>query len=181
MPQYIDVSHLMRPTHKRKRLMGRAGILLHSTEGRNSRDWLQGNVANQEKIASADFLIDRLGNIEQLVPVGYYTFHCGPGRWHNFTNDRDFLNEALVGIEMESHASNTPRYTDAQLISCAHLVRRLMFQHMLGIVQIDYHGFVATPTGRRSDPVNFPGYVWSVELLNPSPPPAELVFPTRLP
>jgi N-acetylmuramoyl-L-alanine amidase len=181
MPQFFDVSHKTQPTHTRLRSFGRAGILLHSTEGINSLAWLQGNDPTQVDVASADFLINRLGDIYQLTSRQHHAYHVGVAEWHGLRNDRSLLNELLVGIEMESHETNQPRYTDLQLISCAALCRRLMAQHLFGVLNIEYHRFVARPIGRRSDPVNFPLYVWSKELLQPSQLDPALVFPAVLP
>lgn len=181
MPQYFDVSRDTRPTHTKRRTFGRAGIVLHSTEGHNSLDWLQGNDPSQEKPASADFLLPHNGDCLQLCPIGNYTFHVGQGEWHGLSNVTGLLNQLLIGIEMESHETDSPRYTDLQLITCAALVRRLMLQWMIGILNTEYHRFIALPPGRRHDPVNFPLYVWSKELLAPSQLDSAFVWPERLP
>ena len=98
MPQYRDVSFDTKPTHTRRRAFGRAGIVLHSTEGFQSLAWLQGNDPEQEKIASADFLIDRAGNCFQLTARGYHSYHVGQGTWHGLNNVANLLNELLIGI-----------------------------------------------------------------------------------
>lgn len=181
MPVYKDVSRRMKDTHMRKRIMGRAGILLHSSEGHNSVAWLLGEDPDQPEPASACFLIARNGDINQLVPVGWYSLHAGTATWHHFNNARGMLNELLVGIEFESHHTNTPRYTDVQLVSGAALVNRLLHQHLLSFFSIDSHGWIARPPGRRTDPVNFPFRTFAHELQNPSKLPLGLVFPEVLP
>jgi len=181
MNVYIDNSHRMKPTHTAKRVMGRAGAVLHSSEGYDSLDWLQGHDPDQPKPASADFLISRAGNLYQLTQPGFFSYHVGIGKWHNLNNDKGMLNELLVGIEMESHGSQTPRYTDIQLVVCAALIRKLMMQHLFPITHVTYHRDIALPPGRRSDPVNFPAWVWTRELLYPSALASSFVWPVVLP
>ena len=181
MPQYFDVSFDTKPSVTQKRTMGRAGIVLHSTEGLNSLDWLQGESADAGTPASADFLIARNGNCYQITQVGYYSYHAGVAEWHSLDNRRGILNELLVGIELESHETNAPRYTDQQIITSAALCRRLMFQHWFGVTNIVYHGQIAKPPGRRRDPVLFPAFVWSRELLCPSIMDSAFVWPEVLP
>lgn len=181
MPQYFDVSADTKESVTAKRVMGRAGIVLHSTEGLNSLDWLQGESAEAGTPASADFLIARNGNCYQITQRGWYAYHVGVAEWHSLENRRGFLNELLVGVELESHETNTPRYTNDQLIVSAALCRRLMEQHRFGVTNIVYHGQIAKPPGRRFDPVMFPAYIWSRELLNPSQLDSAFVWPEALP
>lgn len=181
MPQYFNVSSDTKSTVTGKRTMARAGIVLHSTEGLDSLDWLQGESAAAGTPASADFLIARNGNCYQITQRGYFAYHAGVAEWHGIENRRGMLNELLIGIELESHETNTPRYTDQQLIVSASLCRRLMLQHMFGVTNIVYHASIAKPPGRRTDPVMFPAYIWSRELLNPSQLGSAFVWPEVLP
>lgn len=181
MPQYIDVSKDTRPSVTSRRAMNRAGILLHSTEGVNSLAWLQGGSADAGTPASADFLLPRNGDCLQLTRPGMYAFHAGAAMWHGLTNLHGLLNEILIGIEVESNGKDSPRYTDPQIITLAALVKRLVLEHFLSVTNIDRHGDIAVPPGRRSDPVGFPLAVWSKELLTRIELPHGLVFPDVLP
>lgn len=181
MSQYRDVSMTTSELVISDRLMGRAGIVLHSTEGSNSIGWLQGASAIHGEPASADFLVDRAGNIFQITPLLHFAYHVGVGSWRNLNNLLGRLNQMLVGIEMESQWRDGPRYTDLQLISTAALVRRLWEYHRLDVLSLLRHGDIALPFGRRSDPVAFPASTFTHELLHPSPLDPALVFPAALP
>jgi N-acetyl-anhydromuramyl-L-alanine amidase AmpD len=181
MPQYVDASVEMQKTHWSRRTSARAGVLLHSTEGVNSRRWLTGNDPSQENVASADYLLPRNGDILQLVPIMGYTYHVGVGVWRHVRNSDNQLNMWLIGIELESRSGDHPRYTDPQLISCAALVRRLMVYHRLSFFDIASHGHIAQPPGRRSDPVAFPYWTFARELMQSSPLDPAMVFPAVLP
>lgn len=181
MPQYRDVSIRTSTLVTSVRTMGRAGIVLHSTEGSDSLGWLQGQSAIAGKSASSDYLVDREGNIYQITPLLHYAYHVGVGSWRGINNLMGRLNQMLVGIEMESRTSDHPRYTDVQLVSTAGLVRRLMLYHRLDVLGMVRHGDIALPPGRRSDPVAFPASTFTQELFFPSPLDPALVFPEALP
>ena len=168
MPQFFDVSAATEKTVTRKRVMARGGIVLHSTEGVNSLEWLQGGSARAGRPASADYLISRAGDCFQLTQRGWHSYHVGVARWRKMENVGHILNELLIGIELESNSASYPRYTNEQLIVCAALCRRLMMQYWFSVFNIVYHGDIALPLGRRSDPVSFPAYIWTKELLQPS-------------
>lgn len=174
---YRDVSRATEPSVTARRTIGRVAIVLHSTEGLSSRAWLQGGSARDGDPASADYLIDRDGSINQITQPGWFAYHVGVATWRGLPNRNGLLNMMLIGIEMESYDKNMPRYTDEQIITCAALVRKLWAYHRLDVLGLLRHGDIAQPPGRRSDPVNFPGYTFTRELLAPSKLPDSLVWP----
>jgi N-acetylmuramoyl-L-alanine amidase len=175
--KYVDVSLGTSSMVTKKRIHGRIGIALHSTEGRNSLPWLQGGSYIAGAPASCDYLVNRDGDILQLTSAGYYSYHLGVATWRGINNLTGRLNQMVIGIELESFEGSIPRYTDSQLVTSAALVRQLFAYHRLDILSVMRHGDVALPIGRRTDPVNFPAFTWTRELLEPSPLPSSLVFP----
>jgi N-acetyl-anhydromuramyl-L-alanine amidase AmpD len=95
---------------------------------------------------SSHYLIDRDGQIYQLVPESYRSFHAGASR---MPDGRVNVNNFSLGIELMN--TRDDQYTEAQYRSLRNLVVRLKKQHP--IKHIVGHGQIA-PT-RRSDPWNF--------------------------
>ena len=181
MPKYHDVSGSTSESVTGVRSTGRAGIVLHSTEGVDSLEWLQGGSARSGKPASADYLVTRAGDIYQITAHLHFAYHVGVGTWRGIHNSFGRLNECLVGIELESIQDNHPRYTDEQIISSVLLVRALFAYHRLDVLGLVRHGDIALPPGRRSDPVAFPAHMWTRELMSPPRHDTGLVFPEVLP
>ncbi len=72
-------------------------IILHYTAGsslQSSADWL----CNPESKASAHVIIGKSGNIIQLAPFNFITWHAGKSKWKDRTN----LNNYSIGIELDN-------------------------------------------------------------------------------
>lgn len=169
MSDYINVSATTDPTVRRKRTLARRGIIIHTTEGTNSLLWLQGDSAKRGTPASSDFLIDRRGNIFQIIPPGEYSFHSGKARHELYQESDGSINQGFYGIELESSIAAGQRVTNAQYISLAWLCRVLVIQNLIPVYNIEGHGRVALPHGRKSDPSGFDWTIFTRELINPSP------------
>jgi len=181
MPTYRNRSSEMHEGVRRRRIVKRRGIVIHTTEGFDSADWLLFGAYIQGKKVSADFHVDRAGNITQLSPVGYYTFHAGESMWRLFQGTDGTLNRSHVGIEAECHSASGETITDAQYIAIAALSRRLMAFHEFGVEGVCLHRECALPLGRKSDPPFFSWVVFTREMLAPSIEAEQYPFPVVLP
>lgn len=182
MGSYRNRSSEMHPAVKGRRIVKRRGAVFHTSEGYNSGDYLLYNAYIQEgKKVSADFLIDRQGNITQLVPAGWYSYHAGASMWRAFQGSDGTLNRSHVGIEIECKSDDGQNITDAQYIALASLVRRLMAFHGFGLDGLCLHRECALPPGRKQDPPRFDWAVFTTELMRPSIEDSQYVFPGVLP
>lgn len=138
--------------------VGVVGALIHTTSGSDSLGWLSTGAARAGNPASADYLIDRDGARHRLCPDGFYPYHAGKSRliYNGRLYSGDEISEMLLGVELENRDSEY--CTFSQLDSLADLIvtRGLSFgwrwpYYVLG------HYEVATPVGRRSDPL---GFLW---------------------
>lgn len=181
MPKYRDRSSEMHAGVTRRRIVRRRGIVIHTTEGFNSVDWLLFDAYLHGISVSADFHIDRVGNITQLTKPGWYAFHAGASMWRAFSGSDGTLNRSHVGVECENHTLSGENVTDAQYIALGALTVRLMSFHTFGLDGICLHRECALPAGRKSDPPVFDWPVFSRELLAPSVEASEYLFPAVLP
>ncbi len=72
-------------------------IILHYTAGyslQSSAEWL----CNPKSKASAHVIIGKSGNIIQLAPFNFITWHAGKSKWKDRTN----LNNYSIGIELDN-------------------------------------------------------------------------------
>jgi hypothetical protein len=95
---------------------------------------------------SAHYLIDRQGNIYQLVRDTDTSYHAGPSR---MPDGRTSVNHFSLGIELFNKPGD--QYTEAQYQALIQLVDYL--KHRYPITAVVGHGQIA-PT-RKSDPWNF--------------------------
>lgn len=181
MPNYRNRSSEMHSGVKGRRIVKRRGIVIHTTEGYNSAEWLLYGACLAGKLVSADFLIHRNGDIVQLGPVGWYTFHAGNSSWRLYTGSDGTLNRSHIGIECECYSENGETITDPQYIALAALSRRLMAFHDFGVEGICLHRECALPAGRKLDPPFFSWVTWTRELLAPSTEALDYTFPEVLP
>lgn len=159
----------------------RRGILLHTTEGYNSLAWLQRESASAGRPASADFLVNRVGDIYQITAPGRYAYHSGAARWLWATESDGTLNASFLGIELENFGAAQQKVTDEQYIASAALVSKLAYFHELDLRLLAGHYQAAIPAGRKSDPSGFYWAEWWNELLRPSKEAATIAFPAVLP
>lgn len=178
---YINVSKKTSSSVTRRRDIARKGIVLHETIGTDSLDWLQGGSARVGRSASSDFLIHRDGTIYQITQPGYYAFHAGKSRWRLIQDPDYTLNQSFVGIELENHPGRGQKITDPQYIACAAVIRRLLSQHNIPILNLVGHYQVALPHGRKSDPITLDYAILTREMIHPSPEGMAIKFPEVLP
>jgi N-acetyl-anhydromuramyl-L-alanine amidase AmpD len=169
MPEYINDSASTSTSVIGHRKLRRRGIVIHTTEGLNSLHWLQGNSALTGMPASADFLIDRNGDIHQITLPGWFAYHSGRARWGLYQEADTTINQGFYGIELENSKLDGQKVTDAQYISLAWLVRLLITVNHMEFSNLTDHRSVALPAGRKSDPSGFDFTIFTHELLYPSP------------
>ena len=137
------------------------GVCIHTTSGVNSVAYLQADKRATNNVATADYLIDRQGTRYKLVPDGNYAYHVGKARWGAFTNDLDRISEMYIGIELENLDNGL--CTWQQHDSLAELITGELMNKWLWAYPFDIVGHyeLATPIGRRSDPLGFDwGFFW---------------------
>lgn len=97
---------------------------------------------------SAHYLIDRDGEIFELVSPDRHCFHAGPSRLPLEDDAREAVNDFSIGIELMG--THTSGFTDIQYVSLARLIQTLKARYP--IRHIFGHADVALPAGRKSDP-----------------------------
>lgn len=118
------------------------GIILHSTEGTDSRSWLS---ATSDPPVSAHRLIRRAkGEHYKILSDTRIAWHAGSGKWGNYA-----INDVTVGWELERTGSQT--YTEYQMDEVAALTVEAWGRY--GFIPIMSHGQI--DPWRRSDPVKF--------------------------
>lgn len=122
-------------------------IVLHSTGGTfsSAANWLRNPAAK----VSAHLLVNKAGEALQLVPLSKAAWHAGASSYKG----RDNVNAFSIGIEM-AHVDGLDAWPETQLRAVAHLCAIL--QKAYQISHIVSHAEVATPAGRKVDPVAFP-------------------------
>jgi N-acetylmuramoyl-L-alanine amidase len=133
----------------------RVGFILHTTEGRNSLAWLQGDSAKAGRPASADRLITRNGEVYYITPHGKWAFHAGQSSVHGMPNMGGAIGASYIGIELENFSELGEDVTELQYQACAQVMLEDSYEHKMSPIQCYGHGNIALPFGRRSDPVRF--------------------------
>jgi len=129
----------------------RLGIMLHTTDGQNSLDWLLGG-SIPETHASADYLIARTGLIHRLAPAGRYAYHAGVCLFGDQVDRNNVVSRLMIGIEIENADSKGQIPTVDQHKACAGLVREIAHAMRFSPLSVYGHYGLAYPMGRRSDP-----------------------------
>ncbi|MFL5357862.1 N-acetylmuramoyl-L-alanine amidase [Archangium sp.] len=100
-------------------------IVLHGT-GSNDGFEVLARLRNPASRASAHYLVDRDGQIYQLVADKDRAWHAGPCRLHGRVCD---LDEHAIGIGMVGDGHEDPPYTPAQYERLSDLVSVLLKEH----------------------------------------------------
>ena len=104
---------------------------------------------NKESRVSCHFLIDKSGDICNLVDISKRAWHAGQSSWNNCLD----INSHSIGIEL--HNSGNEDFTPLQLKSLVKLLKELMSDN--GIKSWDILGHSDVSIGRKIDPgIKFP-------------------------
>ena len=97
-------------------------VILHYTETKTLCDALEILTSKKKKV-SCHFLLDKNGDIYNLVDVSYRAWHAGESKW----KDQKDINSRSIGIEIvNSGELNKDIYTDKQITSLSLLLNELM-------------------------------------------------------
>ena len=128
-------------------------IVLHHTAGSSligTAKWF----ATTESQVSAHFTVGKDGSILQHVNTFYRAWHAGASE-DKF--GRNNVNHFSVGIEIVNVGDGKDPWNPEQVEAVRLLVTHLCRHRYKGqIRQITSHEFIATPTGRKNDPINYP-------------------------
>lgn len=152
-------------------------ILLHATVGslRSSLDWL----CNPASEVSTHYVIAQDGKIYRLVVEEKCAWHAGKAIWHGQTK----VNELSIGIELVNMTGvkgfkGQDPYPKAQIDALSALTLDIFHRRALSLANVARHLDVATPPGRKTDPVGFPYDAWRNALMTtPTPPPTVPTMP----
>ena len=124
-------------------------VIIHFTETKTFSEALN-LLTSKERKVSCHYLIDKSGDIFNLVDLDKRAWHAGESMWGNY----DDINSRSVGIEIvNSGEIIKENYTSKQLVSLSHLLIKLLKEY--NIENILGHSDIA-PT-RKIDPgVHFP-------------------------
>lgn len=129
-------------------------IVMHSTAGIDSRDWLskwnKENIASAQNIVSIHYLVQRDGMIYYIINEAKRAWHAGITKMLEGETDG---NSYSIGVELEHF--HEPDYTDAQLDAAAELVADIMRRYNIPGKFVVSHASIAVPHGRKIDPVQF--------------------------
>ncbi len=129
-------------------------IIMHSTGGKDSRNWLskwnKGQPKSAQNQVSIHYLVQRNGIVYRIIDDAQRAWHAGIGKMLGGETD---CNSCSIGIELEH--LNEPNYTEPQLNNAAELVAQLIQQYDISPAEVVSHASIALPKGRKIDPVNF--------------------------
>lgn len=122
-------------------------IVVHNTEGRDSRKWLSSTSAPDP--VSIHKLVRREG-VYSIVPPAHTAWHAG-----NCMLPYTAMNARSLGVEIESinHDGQAQEpYTDNDYNFTAQTVAGWMFSYAVPWERVLRHADIAAPPGRRHDP-----------------------------
>lgn len=125
-------------------------IVIHATVGsaRSALAWLTNPAAR----VSCHYLIDKRGEVYQLVGDARVAWHAGRALWRGVTA----VNEHSLGIELENANDGRDSYPQPQLDALVALTREKVAQYQIAPEMLVRHLDVAMPRGRKRDPAGFP-------------------------
>jgi len=125
-------------------------VVLHAT----AEPTLPGTIGVFKRSAnrvSAHFVVDRDGQVVQMVPVQDKAWHAGASELDGQFNVNDFS----IGIEMVNIDDGLQTYPDAQYRAVAHIIKLLRTCYDIPDDRIVSHAQIARPPGRKPDPRGF--------------------------
>jgi N-acetylmuramoyl-L-alanine amidase len=147
----LRISHeYQSPNHEPRTGAPIALIVLHATVGSlvSARGWL----CNPASKASTHYLIGKAGDIYQLVSEDRAAWHAGRSAYGSL--DSEAIKDRSIGIELENANDGRDPYPIAQIDALRSLMRDLLTRHPAA--QLVTHAQIATPQGRKTDPLGFP-------------------------
>lgn len=127
-------------------------LVLHATAGtaRSALAWLTNKAAR----VSAHYLIDKQGQVYQLVDDDRAAWHAGRSSWRG----QEAINERSIGIEIENANDGRDPYPAVQLEALVQLAKDKIQQYHIAADMVVRHADIALPRGRKTDPA---GFAWA--------------------
>lgn len=124
-------------------------VIIHSTATSGIKSPLEWLTSEASKV-SAHYLIDRDGDIFQLVDELHVAWHAGTSSWAGAEN----VNNFSIGIELVNANDGIMTYPEAQLESLRSLVVAICKERNISSANVVGHYHIAP--GRKTDPLGFP-------------------------
>lgn len=142
-------------------------IVIHDTEGLDSRNWLSRRnrvvpSSIQNKV-SIHLLARRDAEIYRIVPDELAAWHAGRGRMPQGETN---TNDCSLGLEFEHYPGQD--WPVVQLAGGADVVREWINQYRIPGKFVVSHASIALPRGRKMDPINFPWDIFWTHILSKS-------------
>lgn len=149
MPEDKEIAWKRSPNFSKRNNRKVEAIILHHTGSFNANGELAW-MCNPEAKVSAHYLIDREGNITQMVRDEHVAWHAGKSE----LNGRKYVNNFSVGIELTGDTVKKP-LTEDQYGSLIWLVRKLADKYNVDASNIVSHREIAPGRKVDLDPANF--------------------------
>ena len=122
-------------------------VIIHYT-GMQSEIESIDRLKNIKSKVSCHYLINRRGEITQMVKDKFIAWHAGKSKWKNFTN----LNEKSLGIELvnRGHKYGYQNFSKNQITSLIKLCKNLRKKHNIKVENFLGHSDIAPL--RKADP-----------------------------
>lgn len=127
-----------------------SGIVMHcdaSSSVASSMDWIR----RPESRASYHVLIGRTGNIFLIVPPERKAWHAGRSAWNGVPD----CNNYTIGVSMSNRNDGEEPYPQVQIDAAVEVCAVLCKHFRIPVERITTHAIVATPKGRKTDPIKF--------------------------
>lgn len=122
-------------------------VVLHGTWVEDSEVALNDFLCNPNIDVSCHYLVDRDGQVFQLVKEEQRAWHAGKSTWRADAS----LNHSSIGIEMQNKGEDSGEpYTEAQYESLSLLLKGIMLRHKITPENVLAHSDIATD--RKDDP-----------------------------
>jgi hypothetical protein len=145
-----------------------AMIVVHATAS-ETLESAAGWLCNPASEVSTHYIISQLGRIYQLVDDNDTAYHAGKSVWHGlettFKDGTKSVNDCSLGIELENRNDGKDPYPAVQIAALTYLVKWKMSQYKIKFENVVRHLDVATPKGRKTDPMGFDWISWQKSLI----------------
>lgn len=130
-------------------------VIVHYTDMLSAEEALQ-RLCDPASKVSAHYLIDKQGQIFQLVDEAHRAWHAGVSSWEGETD----INNGSIGIELDNggHTHGPEPFPDEQIRSLLVLLKDLVDRHKIQPHRILGHSDIAP--GRKIDPG--PLFPWDI-------------------
>ncbi len=121
-------------------------LVIHHTNMQDAKSALE-RLCNAESKVSSHYLIDKMGDIYQLVADNFKAWHAGISHWRG----RDGINDNSIGIELDNRGAEL--FPASQMDSLIALCKHLIKEHPIERRNVIAHYDIAPQ--RKDDPNHF--------------------------